>query len=244
MNKRKEVLAIVIVSIFLGIILSIQFKTVNKTFEGALPTQKAQQLTVDLKKAEKERDALIKKIEELEEKTSQYEKGEVQKDVYVENLYNDAMKYRLLAGYLDVEGPGVVLEIDNPVVDLQYGDQQYFNNIAAELELILQAISVLNAADAEAISINGQRYTAFTEIERAANHIEINGVSTNAPITIKAIGDPKTLESALSIKTGIIDNLRDWGYIAQVKQESKIEIPKYKRSVEFIHASPIEENKN
>ncbi len=39
------------VSLFLGIILAIQFKTVNKTVgEGVLPTQRAQQLAIELKK--------------------------------------------------------------------------------------------------------------------------------------------------------------------------------------------------
>ena len=67
-------------------------------------------------------------------------------------------------------------------------------------------ISVLNAADAEAISINDQRYTSHTEIVRAGNHIEINGVSTNSPIIIKAIGNADTLESALAIRKELYGN--------------------------------------
>ena len=70
------------------------------------------------------------------------------------------MKYRMLAGYLELEGPGVVLEINDPPLDLQIGDGY---TIVDELHLVLMVISVLNAADAEAISINDQRYTAFTE---------------------------------------------------------------------------------
>ncbi|MFA7411891.1 MAG: DUF881 domain-containing protein, partial [Tissierellaceae bacterium] len=231
-----------LVSIFLGIILSIQFKTINKTVgEGVLPTQRAQQLATELKKAQNEREVLSKTIEELEGKIKQYEMGEVDKNVYVENLYSDTMKYRMLAGYLDLEGPGVVMEINDPPVDIEYGEMY---SIIDELDLVLQVISVLNAADAEAISINDQRYTSFTEIEKAGNHIEINGVSTSTPIVIKAIGRADTLEAALNLKGGIVTMLRAYDYLVQVYQEKSITIPRSRKVKEFIYSIPFEENSN
>ena len=93
-----------------------------------------------------------------------------------------------MAGYVDLQGPGVIIEIYDPPVDVQYGIEY---SIVDDIDLILQTISVLNAAQAEAISINDQRYTAYTEIVRAGDHIEVNGVSINSPIVIKAIGDLK-----------------------------------------------------
>ena len=172
MKNTKEISALVLVSILLGLILSIQFKTINKSVgEGVLPNQRSQQLAQELKKLQSERELQTSRILELESKIEQYEKGEADKNIYAENLYKDAMRYRMLAGYQDIEGSGIVLEINDPPVDLQFGDSYY--SIVEELDLILQIISVLNAADAEAISINDQRYTAYTEIVRAGNHIEI-----------------------------------------------------------------------
>lgn len=229
----------IIVSIFLGIILSIQFKTVNKTVgEGVLPTQRSQQLALELKKIQADKEAQAKRIEELEDKIARYEKGEVDKNSYAENIYKDMQKYRALAGYLDMEGPGIVMEVSDPDIDLQFGDGLY---LIDQLDYILQTISILNAADAEAISINDQRYTSFTEIERAGDHVMINGVPTNTPIVIKAIGDIKTLESVLSIKNGIVDVLRYSDYNVQVRKENKIEIPKSKKVKELIFAKPMEE---
>lgn len=242
MKGYKERFALILVSIFLGTILSIQFKTINKTVgEGVIPTQRAQQLAIELKKAQTERENQSKRIEELETKIKQYEKGEADKNTYAENLYNDIVKYRSLAGYVDLEGPGVVVEINDPPVDLQFGEGY---SIVDELDLVLQIISVLNAAEAEAISINDQRYTSYTEIEKAGNHIEINGVSTNTPILIKAIGNPETLESALVLKGGIVWQLRNYDYIIQVNQEKKVTIPKYRKIKEFIYSKPVEETAN
>ncbi|NLN14854.1 MAG: DUF881 domain-containing protein [Tissierellia bacterium] len=236
-RKFKEYFALTLVSIFLGMILSIHFKTVNKTVgEGVLPTQRAQQLATELKKVQSEKESLINRVAELESKIEQYEKSEVDKNVLAENLYKDAMKYRMLAGYVDLEGEGIVLEINDPPMDLQFGDGY---SIVDELDLILQIISILNAADAEAISINDQRYTSFTEIVRAGNHLEINGVSNSSPIVIKAIGNPNTLESALTIKHGIIWQLRNLDYIVHIRQDRNIFIPKYRKVKEFIYATPV-----
>lgn len=238
MKKRKDLLAMVIVSIFLGIILSIQFKTVNKTVgEGVLPTQRSQQLALELKKVQNDKEIQIKRIEELEEKISKYEKGEADKNTYAESIYKDMQKYRVLAGYTDLEGPGIIMEVSDPEIDVQFGEGLY---LIDQLDYILQTISILNAADAEAISVNDQRYTAFTEIERAGDHVMINGVPTNTPIVIKAIGDTKTLESVLMIKNGIVEALRYSDYTVQVRKENKIEVPKSKRVNELIFAKPVE----
>ncbi len=242
MKKIKEFTALLMVSIFLGLILSMQFKTVSKSVgEGVLPVQRAQQLAAELKKAQTERDAQSNRIVELEDKIKLYEKGEVDKDGYAENLYKDTMKYRMLAGYTDLTGPGIILEILDPPVDLQFGESY---SIVDELDIILQIVSILNAAGAEAVSINDLRYTAYTEIERAGNHIEINGVSNSSPIIIKAIGNPDTLESALAIKRGIVWTLRNYDYIVYLSQDKNISIPRYRKVKDFIYAVPVEEKAN
>src|SRR5699024_11368263 len=150
------------------------------------------------------------------------------KNVYAENIYNDTVKYKMLGGYTDLEGQGIVLKIEDPPEDIQYGEGY---GIVDEIDLILQTISILNAADAEAISINDQRYTSYTEIVRAGDHIEINCVSTSAPIIIKAIGDPDILESALGIKHGIVWQLRHYDYLVNLRQDKNINIPDRKSVV-------------
>ena len=240
MKKDNGQLAITIVSLFLGIILAIQFKTVNKTVgEGVLPTQRAQQLAIELKKAQEERDAVTKALDESEAKIKAYERGEVDNNMYAENLYKDLEKYRMLAGYVDLEGPGIVLEIQDPPADVQFGIEC---SIVDDLDLILQTISVLNAAEAEAISINDQRYTTFTEIEKAGDHIEVNGVSISSPIVIKAIGNSNTLESALALKRGIVYTLEYYDYTVNLVQDTNVKIPKYRKLKEFIYAKPVEED--
>ncbi len=80
---------------------------------------------------------------------------------------------------------------------------------------------------------------------KAGNYgIEINGVSIGSPIVIKAIGNPSTLESALALKRGIVWTLEQYDYIVHLTQEKNIEIPKYRKLIEFIYAVPTEEEAN
>lgn len=244
MNDIKSKIAIVLVCIVLGVILAVQFKTVeNNLGSGAIPTQRAQQLAIDYKKIQDERDRLRNELDNVESKLKQYEKGEVEKDVYLENLYKDIEKYRNLAGYEDVQGPGITIEINDPPSEIVFGGSS--SAIVDNYEYLLQIISVLNAAEAEAISINDQRYTSFTEIVIAAGHLEINGVSFGPPFVIKAIGKADDLENSLRIKHGLIyimENLLNLDI--HIKQEQNLVIPKYRKIKEFRYAKPVEEITN
>ena len=241
MNDIKSKVAIVLVCIILGVILAIQFKTVENTVgSGMIPTQRAQQLAIDYKKIQDERDMIRKELDNLEAKLKQYEKGEAENDTYVENLYKDVEKYRVLAGYEDVQGPGIVIEINDPPMEVVFGDDS--SAVVDNYDFLLQVISVINASEAEAISINDQRYTSFTEIVPAASHLEINGVSFSPPIIIKAIGKPDDLENALRIKRGIIWRMENMLNLdIHIKQEQNIVIPKYRKIKEFRYAKPVEE---
>lgn len=244
MNDIKSKIAIVLVCIVLGVILAVQFKTVENTVgSGAIPTQRAQQLAIDYKRIQDERDRLRNELDNVESKLKQYEKGEAEKDVYLENLYKDIEKYRNLAGYEDVQGPGITIEINDPPSEIVFGGDSSI--IVDNYELLLQIISVLNATEAEAISINDQRYTSFTEIVLAAGHIEINGMSFGPPFVIKAIGKADDLENSLRIKHGLIwlmENMLNLDI--HIKQEQNIFIPKYRKIKEFRYAKPVEEISN
>jgi len=238
MKDTRSKIAITLVCIILGIILAIQFKTVNQTADGIIPTQRSQQLTIELKKLQDERETLRVELDKLEDRVKQYEKGEAEKNSYVDNLYTDLEKYRMLAGYEAVEGPGITVEINDPEMEVQFGDET--STIVANYDFLLQIISILNTAEAEAISINDQRYVSITEIEPAGHHIEINGVSFAAPFIIKAIGKPDTLESALRIKGGLVSQMENWYNLdIQTRQEQSITIPKYRKIKEFRYAKPV-----
>ncbi len=239
MKSINNKVAMIIVCILLGIILAIQFKTVEKTLgQGEfIPSQRTEELVAELKKIQEERDRLFNELENLESKIEQYEKGEADKNTYVENLYKELEKYRMFAGYKDLEGSGIVMQIDDPKIETEYWDGS--STVVQNYDWIIQIVSKLNASGAEAISINGQRYTSYTEIEAAGNHLVINGVSSTTPVEIKAIGNSYNLENALMMTGGVVWEMKYFGIEIKITQEQNIKIPKYNKIIEFRYSSPI-----
>lgn len=239
----KDKIAMTTVCVLLGAIVAIQLKTLDDIDINTISTQKSKKIAVEYKKLKSERENIIKEMDKLEEKVSQYEKVEVDKNPLFENLYKDIEKYKMLSGYKSVKGEGVKIQIDIPPTDIQIGSER--NVLIDNYSFLLEIISLLNAVETEAIAINDQRYTSFTEIVPAGELLEINGISFGTPVTIKAIGDSEDIENALRIKGGIIW-LMEEGYNLKIKisREKDVIIPKYERVKEFKHSIPIEINTN
>ena len=236
----KSKIAITSVCFILGTMLSIQFRSIDEVDTNIISTQRSKQIAIEYKKLKTENNKIKKEMNKLERKVSQYEKDGSNKDPLLENLYEDIEKYKVLSGYKDVIGSGVVIEIDNPPADIQIGEGE--NVMVDHYTFLLEIISLLNAVDTEAISINNQRYTAFTEIVPAGNLLEINGTSFATPIVINAIGNSEDMENALRIKGGIIWLMEEaYNLRVNIYQKSDIMIPKYEKVKNFKHANPIEE---
>ncbi|WP_066502071.1 DUF881 domain-containing protein [Abyssisolibacter fermentans] len=241
MNNAKNKLALGIVCVFLGLIMSLQFKTVNRVVgKGQLISNRAKEYTIEYQKLQTDKEELTKQLDDLNEKIKKYEDSASKENVYVEELTKEKQKYKMIAGYENVEGPGIELIIDDPDIEVLIGDNtSYF---VYNYDTIMTIISFLNTAEAEAISINGLRYTNYTEILPVGNHLNINGVSIGAPIEIKAIGPPDKLESALVFKGGIIDQLKRNELKVDLKQSDLITIQGYKKIMNFRYAKPVNGN--
>jgi uncharacterized protein YlxW (UPF0749 family) len=101
-------------------------------------------------------------------------------------------------------------------------------------ELLLSLINKLNAAEANAISINGERIVSNSYFHLKNDKLYINEVNINEPFVICAIGNPDTLASALQIKYGIVWEMEKY-YDAVVEIEKKDEVKINAHSKETKH---------
>ncbi|HAE43345.1 MAG TPA: division initiation protein [Clostridiales bacterium] len=225
-----------LISIFLGLVLALQFQLVRDTAGGIVFSQRINQLTSEIKNANEEKNQLIKDLDELEDRLREYENNAAEESIYIKSLRDELNKYRIMAGFTDVKGPGVIVTLDNPPVENQL--TEFSNNLVYNYEYILLVISNLNAAGAEAISINGQRHTNYTEIVPVGTYLNINGVSVLPPIEIKAIGNTQTLESVLNFKGGAVWEMKNLNYQVEVTVLNEIEIQRQIRVFEFRYAQP------
>jgi len=235
-KKSKNYLLIGTISIILGIIISVQFRVVqNDYFEGSNPFARSQELNSAYKVAIDERNFLSKRVEELEAELLEIQSSASSDNVLVKNLSQELERYKLLGGFLDVQGEGIQIILDNPVNAIGTSDI----NIIYEYDLLNVLVNEMNAAGAEAISINDERIISITEIRTAGNSITINSVPKFPPFIIKAIGSKETLDGAVSQIFGIVATLRNKGYFVEVKKSDQIEIMKYNGFIEFDFANII-----
>lgn len=240
MKKLKGKIAVAFICGILGLVVAMQIKSVQEVAEGGfLSSQQAQQMTVELRNLRQEKDQLTEELTDLESRLREYELSEADENLLIKNLKNDLLRYQLLAGYIEGVGPGVVVEIDDPPTAFNQPEADSF--IVFNYEILLAVINTLNAAGAEAISINDQRYVATTEIYYSSNSLMINDTATTPPYTVKAIGNPETLEAALNMRYGIVWDMRNYNNLqVDVSKTQDILMPRYNRVYEFEYAKPME----
>ena len=161
-------------------------------------------------------DEISAKLEETEDKISNYRndiENNEKNSKLLDQEYADTEKY---LGYTDVQGEGIQVVLD----DTEYKQVQSSD--------ILSLVNELRLAGAEAISINDERVVSTTEIVNVdTRFVIVNGKRVVAPFTIKAIGDKKYLESAISIKGGYIDEIKAKEITINYSVEDKLTINKF-----------------
>ena len=133
----------------------------------------------------------------------------------------------ILAGTLATKGPGITLRITDP-------DKQVTGPV------VLDLIQELRDGGAEAIEVGGVRVVASSFIGDRSGDIMVDGVQVSRPIVVKAIGDSKTLSSAMIIPGGIVESVRQKGANATITESSQLEITSLHRPKEMVHAKPVE----
>lgn len=220
--------AIAMVCVVLGIMLAVQFRT-TRDIKASVPFQRVEDLSKQLSKVEKERDALLSEVYALRN-ASGYE-------AYTREM----QRVKMGAGLVPVRGPGVIVTIDDSKRPSKPGENP--NLYLIHDDDILKVINELWASGAEAIAINGQRLIASSEIRCAGPTLSVNNTRYSPPYEIAAIGEPKTLESSLKLRGGVAETLQFWGIQVTIKKQDTVKVPAYKGAFQFQYATPEEEGK-
>lgn len=237
-NLRKKTMSgivLLICSFLIGVGIVVQVKTTQK-FTGATTTsQRIRTLQIELKNLKTKREEMEDEVAQIETEIQELRDANGVQYGIEGRLKSEIEEYEQLIGYRKVEGPGVLLE-------LREGYEKASSVLINNYELILAVINKLNAAGAQAISINEQRYVINTSIRAEEDKLYINEREIKLPIVIKAIGDQDTLEAAMNFRYGILWEMRNYyGIDAEVSKHDNIEIPAYRGSIEYRFAIPVME---
>lgn len=221
-----------IVCFVLAYVMVMQFKVVEETNITQIETMRESELTEKLASWKEKYDEVQKKLEETNNTLQEYRDKRASNQEATELLNKELLQAQTLAGLTDVKGDGVVITYTD------YEDSEHDSGI--QCYNLQELVNELILAGAEAISINGERITNLSDIINinidGEIFILVNKKRVTSPYTIKAIGDAKYLESALTLKTvGFVTRHPN----ATIEKQSNMVINKYTGTIKIKYAKDV-----
>ncbi|MFC4805331.1 DUF881 domain-containing protein [Filifactor villosus] len=195
MNQRKLIKnnLILLLSFVLSVVVVMQSKIMQDRYiYTGVESVKEMEESLRFEKIELENlyEFKLSRQKELESDKKEYEEGRV-----TETLEKNLVSKKMQAGYTQLKGQGVQIELRDSTKELAVGEDP--NDLLIHDQDILMLINDLKVAGAEAISVNGERVLSTTEIKCTGATIMINNITFGQPFIIKAIGEPAELEAAV-----------------------------------------------
>ncbi len=91
-------------------------------------------------------------------------------------------------------------------------------------EDLLDVVEELRGAGAESIQFGPVRVGTTTNFTDTGASVTVDGMQLTAPYRVLAIGDPKTLDTALNIPGGVAATARNAGGIAEIDEQQKVDV--------------------
>lgn len=242
MKKKYINIILLVLGLTLGFVVITQFKTSSRILESdVVSKEKVESLENEIEKVELDKKALKSKIDALADDVHNYEEILTKNEEVFNELNSQINNLKIASGGYDVKGNGIIIKINDPTEPSEdfYGSY----NIVSNYSFVLSIISNLNSAGAEAISVNDQRYTSYTEIVPVGEYLNINGKHIVPPIEIKAIGEQRNLDSAVNMLGGILEQMKFYGFGIEVIESDEIVINGLTKLKEFKYAEPYDAEK-
>ncbi len=188
---------------------------------------------------QKQQDELKAQILNLRAQIEQLEASSAGNNALVTSLNDQLQQARIAAGLVDLQGPGVVVQLEDSTQPIPPG--------AAPGDYLVSATDLRTVVNelwldgAEAIAVNGERITATSGITDIGSSILLNGAYLQPPYQIVAIG-PRDLYDRLTTSANFARfvKARVEGYGIQLGAGAldKAVVPAYAGGVALTYAQP------
>ncbi len=217
-NKVLQSIAITVICLILGILISLQMKNVNEDKVTESNLEELQYKLIDYANKNAE---LNTRNAELYQYISQLENNFAEGNAYIESIINEKERIAIFAGLREVKNYGISIEISCSAESL------------IRDSVLRTFVNDLRALGAQAISVNAERLVATSEIRATASSIIINGNGYNrqGKFVISAITDPQKEDYILSyletLKKSVLSDatLRNDQYEIRVMAVKEVTIP-------------------
>lgn len=213
----------------LGFAIAVQFKTVST--DPTLAAARQEDLVRILSDLEAREQRLRADIADLEDSQRQLSSGAQGRQAALEEASRRADDLGILAGTLPARGPGLHVHFQGTPDAVAASD-------------ILDAVQELRGAGAEAMQIAGGdgaavRIVASTYFLDVAGGINVDGRPVTGPYTLRVIGDPETMRTALHIAGGVVESVTKDGGTVTDEQMAVVEVSALREPSAMQYARPV-----
>ncbi|MBN2795476.1 MAG: DUF881 domain-containing protein [Clostridia bacterium] len=214
----------------LGLLLTLEGKLLSKGVKY-VAVENLQETITAVEKEKAEVEQLRSALQTENEKLALYgDAANVDQHALVQTLEARKVELEEVINYTDVEGPGVIVIVDDADRDLFQGEDG--NNVLVHDADVGIIVNDLRLAGAEAISINGERVIFNnTRIVCVGPTVKVNGEQMGAPFIIKAIGNRKHLEAAINAPGNYAEILESYGLFVEVNTSISVKIDRYEGDI-------------
>ncbi|HEV8340384.1 MAG TPA: DUF881 domain-containing protein [bacterium] len=202
-----------------------------------IPSTRLSELAVELQRQEQYREKLEAEVGRLRGDLAALERRAAEGQVEVARMNRDLRSLRTLAGFVPLEGPGVVVEMSDSPAPIQPGEDP--NKTILHYTDIHAVINDLWAGGADAIAVNGERIITRTGVSCVGTTILCNTKRVAPPYRIAAIGDPARLLRQVNRPGGPAELLRAFRFPLRAYAADRVRVPAYRGIFSFTLARPI-----
>jgi uncharacterized protein YlxW (UPF0749 family) len=239
MKKHLTKYYFLFIALFISYLFTIQIRSNVVPFQGIVTIPKILEMKNEIANVTDESHKLASAISEAQIKLKSYEESIITTGNVYGNMKSELALAWNFADYEKVEGPGVIITMNDSLAEV--GEDENLNWYLIHDGDILEIVNVLRDAGAEAISINGERVTATSNIRCGGPTINIDGKRHAVPFVIKAIGNPQTLEASATAPSGYIDLMEYYDIRITVEKVDKLIINPYDGKYKLNYQKKIED---
>lgn len=235
MNKKQIAITLGIMCFILTVSIFVQVKTIKNTNNTISQSLKENELRDEVLRWKEKYDVTYAQLTQSGKDLEQIRKQATQNDKTSSAKQNEITQNNMLLGNYEVQGPGVEITLTDNNTGISKDGMEVIDlsQLVVHYNDLLEVINALNNANAEAISVNGQRIVPTTAITCEGNVIKINGQRVSSPFTIKAIGSPGLLYGSMSMIGGYLYWMENEGVLVDIKQSDNVVVEKYNGVINY-----------
>jgi uncharacterized protein YlxW (UPF0749 family) len=233
-------ISILFVGLTVGLLLSLSWRPQTETNARATE-QELSGVWLSIQRLETEQQELKTTLAELRRDLAGRQQAVAAQTDRLQALKAELDRQQLLAGLVPVQGPGVMVTLDDSTVRIPPGaDPNAY--IIHEYEL-RDIVNLLWMAGSEAVAVNDERLASHSSIYCVGSTVMVNNTRLSPPYSIRAIGNPRVQQDYLN-NPSYLKNLKEKerlrGLLFDVKGIANLTLPAYSGGFLVQHARPGE----